>query len=195
MRLPGTFNLGYNNDLVPLSAFIVNKNTEKDKHSETAADLKDKKPKQTKTKDKPMAESTAKEKDDSKNAETANQSSAANDGTPTFTAEQNAMLIKMKTEEKKTWKEIATALGKEVGEVKERWREVRPDKQGDASAIGNAAKKDELKPQEANKKEKRKGDEKANEDEDTVVLVPDHNFSNEEVRLKSSIHTFDNGNY
>lgn len=138
-----------------------------------------------------MAEPTtpAKENNDAKNAETANQAAAADDGTLTFTAEQNTMLIKMKTEEKKTWREIAAALGKEVGEVKERWREVRPDKQGDTSAIGNTAKKDELKPQEANKKEKRKGDEKANEDDGTVLLMPDHNFSNEEVRLEGSIHT------
>ncbi len=189
MRFPGTFNLGYNNDFVPLGTFIVTMSKEKDKHSESAADLKNEKPKQTKSKDKPMAEPTmpAKENNDANDAETANQAAATDADTPTFTAEQNAMLIKMKTEEKKTWKEIANTLGKEVGEVKERWKEVRPDKHGDASAIGDTWKKNELKPQEANRKEKRKGDEKASEDDGA-------NFSNEEVRLKGSIHTVDCGN-
>ena len=196
MRFPGTFNLGYNNDFVPLGTFIVTMSKEKHKHSESAADLKNEKPKQTKSKDKPMAEPTmpAKETNDANDAETANQAAATDADTPTFTAEQNAMLIKMKTEEKKTWKEIANTLGKEVGEVKERWKEVRPDKHGDASAIGDTWKKNELKPQEANRKEKRKGDEKASEDDGAVLLMPDHNFSNEEVRLKGSIHTVDCGN-
>jgi len=175
--------------------FTVSKSKEKDKHSEAAADLNDEKSKQTKSKNKPMAEPAAPAKDnnDTKDTEPANQAAAANGGTPTFTADQDAMLIKMKTEEKKTWKEIATVLGKEVGEVKERWKEVRPDKQGDASAIGDAAEKVEPKSQEANRKEKRKGNEKAIEDDGPLVLVPDHNFSGEEVRLKGSIHFFDRG--
>jgi hypothetical protein len=121
---------------------------------------------------------------DAKDTEAANQAAAANGGTPTFTSEQDAMLIKMKTEEKKTWKEIATALGKEVGEVKERWKGVRTDKQGDANAIGDTAGKREAKSQEANRKEKRKANEKASEDDAPLALVPDHNFSGEEVRLK-----------
>ena len=133
----------------------------------------------------------AKDNNDAKDAESSNHA-AANDGTPT--PEQDAMLIKMKTEEKKTWKEIATALGKEVFQVKERWKEVRPDKQSDAIVIGDAAEKRELKPQEANRKEKRKSNEKSREDDGPLILTPDHNFSGEEVRPKSSVPFFSRGN-
>jgi hypothetical protein len=193
MRLPGTFNIGYNNDLLPLSVFTVSKSKEKDKNSEPAADLKNEKSKQTKSQDKLMAEPATKENNDAKDTEAANQAAAATGGTPTFTSKQDAMLIKMKKEEKKTWKEIATALGKEVGEVKERWKGVRPDKQGDASAIGDTVEKREAKSQEANRKEKRKDNEKASEDDTPLALVPDHNFSDEEVRLKGSVHFFGRG--
>jgi len=186
MRLPGTFNFGYNNDLVPLSAFTAAKSKEKEKHSEIATDLNDEKSKQTKHKDKPMAEPP-------KNVQAVKQAATTNGDTPAFTAEQNAMLVKMKTEEKKTWREIATALGKEVGEVKERWKEVRPDKQSNESAVGDATKKDESKPQEANKKEKRKSNKNTNEDDGPILLIPDENFSSEEVRLNGSIYSFDHG--
>jgi hypothetical protein len=99
-----------------------------------------------------------------------------------FTGEQDRQLIKLKAEEKKSWKEIAAELGKEVGEVEERWQKVRPVGQDNNKSDGEL-KKDET--QEANKKEKRKDWSGAlGLAEVTAIEVePDEHFRLEEVCL------------
>ena len=100
-----------------------------------------------------------------------------------FTDAQDRQLIKLKIEEKKPWKEIASELGKDVGEVKERWQKVRPDKQGDDKAEGGAKKDDK---QEANKKEKRKDSaiDLRFAKMAAVEVEPDEHFRLEEVCLR-----------
>lgn len=108
------------------------------------------------TSEKPYSETTAdspfKNPSNSRFVTAAQKDTKASDGGG-FTDVQDRQLIKLKIEEKKPWKEIATELGKDIGEVKERWQKVRPDKQGDDKPEGEAKKDDK---QEANKKEKRK---------------------------------------
>jgi len=42
-----------------------------------------------------------------------------------FTAAQDAQLLKLKQEDNKTWKEVASALGKPVGNIKKRFHEIK----------------------------------------------------------------------
>ncbi|KAF2496727.1 hypothetical protein BU16DRAFT_580805 [Lophium mytilinum] len=51
---------------------------------------------------------------------------AAFDKKTDFTAQQDDMLLKLKIIEAKAWKDIASEVGKEVWEVKARWKDVRP---------------------------------------------------------------------
>lgn len=63
----------------------------------------------------------------------------------TFTSDQDAQLLKLKLEENKTWKEIASALDKPVGPIKKRFHELKPKTDAqlrgeqDASAKAEAA--------------------------------------------------------
>lgn len=71
-----------------------------------------------------------------------------------FTAAEDATLLKMK-EENKTWREIATEMGKPQGALKHRFKEIKP-----ADGAGGEAKEDG---KEAKKKENKKEEAKANE--------------------------------
>jgi len=111
------------------------------------------------------------------NARRAKTISVGND----FTSEQDRQLVKLKAEEK-SWQEIAAELGKEVGEIKERWQKVRPEGQSDDKFDGEL-KTD--KTQEANKKEKRKERSGVLElaEVAAIEVEPDEHFRLEEVRL------------
>lgn len=163
MRLPGTFNIGYNNDLLPIGVIAAARR--ECRASETAANT-----------------SVKKKKSDTKLQTNGGKDAKATENDSGFTAKQDKKLLKLKLEEKKTWKDIATALGKDVGQVKERWQHVRPDKQdGDKATAGGDAKKEESK-HEGNKKDKRKDNKDADES-DEIVLEPDTNFNFDEVCL------------
>jgi hypothetical protein len=172
MRLPGTFNIGYDNHLLPIHAIAAARREHR--LSEASADI----PLKKKSSDPKLKADGGKDDKDTKAAK-----AAESDG---FTAKEDKKLLKLKTEENKSWKDIAAALSKDVGAVKERWQKIRPDKQEkqDGDKPAGEAKKEEK--QEANKKEKRSDHKKGvmhlGEDDD-IILEPDENFNFDEVNL------------
>jgi hypothetical protein len=173
MRLPGTFNIGYNNDLLPIHAIAAARRERRASElSEANAASKKKKP------DSRTPDAAKKDKSDKNNK--------IEDG---FTKKEDKKLLKLKTDEKKTWKDISAEMGKTVSEIKERWKTIRPDKEGGEKDKGDG-KKDEKKQEESNKKEKHKNDKKKAlmelADDGCLILEPDEHFSFEEVRLAFS---------
>lgn len=173
MRLPGTFNIGCNNDLLPIHALAAARRERRESLESEANSTAQKKKPDPKTNDT--------SKSGTKDTKTMDDS----DG---FSRKEDKKLIKLKTEDNKPWKDIATELGKKVDEVKARWQKVRPDKQegGEKDKDGEAkkdGKKDESKKEEANKKEKRV-EKKAlmqMDNDGAIVLEPDEHFNFEEV--------------
>lgn len=168
MRLPGTFNIGYSNHLLPIQAIAAARRERR--LSEASADI----PLKKKGSEPKLSVGGKNDK------ATKDTKSTENDG---FTAKEDKKLLKLKTEENKSWKEIATALAKDVGAVKERWQKVRPDKQDSDKPAGEAKKEEK---QEANKKEKRSDSKKGlmqQGEGGDIILEPDENFNFDEVGL------------
>ena len=161
MRNPGTFNPGGHNRLIGLSFFRSTKITKNKEKTEKAAAI-------------PSGAATA-----VKTIEEANKK--ANDNSVDWTTDQDAQLRKLKVEEGAQWKTIAMTLGKNVGEVKKRWGEIRPKD-------GTGDKKPGDKAQEvANTKKQRQKINKVfavlGGRGNALLTKPDDNFTAEEVRI------------
>lgn len=115
MRLPGTFNFAGNG--LPTANFLNQYQALKDKQrAQQGAD-------DSKT-DKPTAQTS--EKKDADKAKAAAATGAKPEDGGEFTKAQDEALIELKIKET-SWKAIATELGKEVNQVKERFKAIKPD--------------------------------------------------------------------
>jgi hypothetical protein len=133
MRLPGTWNLGADNSL-PTPEFLQQyrefktarhavdsacAKTEYDKANEYKSETNGPDHCTANTKAKKMASQKSKQKNEQ--ATTSDEKKIDSD----FTKAQDKALIELK-HASKSWKDIAVELGKDVSEIKERWRDIKP---------------------------------------------------------------------
>jgi hypothetical protein len=201
MRLPGTFNPNGHNNLITLPYYKSLKTAQATLEAEKAAghDPGPATPKRKMARSKPQAPDAAADAAPAAEESKKDDEPKKND-TPAaaeWTTEQDATLLKTKLEEKKSWKAIAAALGKPVGDVKKRWGEIRP-KDGSGPRKNGEAKDTEEKKIDASREEANTKKERRHEAIAKAISVlsagssgfdlrPDEKWSDQEVSLISCI--------